>query len=53
MYSFDYAIASDVPSLEAGMKHFYSNNDKPFILEVFTPTLENDKVLLQFFKELI
>ena len=53
MYRIDYAIASDVPSLEAGMKHFYSNNDKPFILEVFTPTLENDKVLLQFFKELI
>jgi 2-succinyl-5-enolpyruvyl-6-hydroxy-3-cyclohexene-1-carboxylate synthase len=53
MYGFDYAIASDESSLEKGIKNFYSNNNKPFILEVFTPTRENDKVLLQFFKELI
>jgi len=53
MYGFDYSIASDESSLEAGIKNLYSNNDKPFILEVFTPTRENDKILLQFFKELI
>ena len=53
MYDFDYAIASDGPSLEVGIKNLYSNNNKPFILEVFTPTRENDKVLLQFFKELV
>jgi 2-succinyl-5-enolpyruvyl-6-hydroxy-3-cyclohexene-1-carboxylate synthase len=53
MYDFDYAIASDEPSLEVGIKNLYSNNNKPFILEVFTPTRENDKVLLQFFKELV
>jgi 2-succinyl-5-enolpyruvyl-6-hydroxy-3-cyclohexene-1-carboxylate synthase len=53
MYDFDYAIASDELSFEAGIKTLYSNNNKPFILEVFTPTRENDKVLLQFFKELV
>jgi 2-succinyl-5-enolpyruvyl-6-hydroxy-3-cyclohexene-1-carboxylate synthase len=53
MYDFDYAIASDGSSLEVGIKNLYSNNNKPFILEVFTPTRENDKVLLQFFKELV
>ena len=53
MYDFDYAIASDETSLEVGIKNLYSNNNKPFILEVFTPTRENDKVLLQFFKELV
>jgi 2-succinyl-5-enolpyruvyl-6-hydroxy-3-cyclohexene-1-carboxylate synthase len=53
MYNFDYAIASDEPSLEAGIEQLYANNNKPFILEVFTPTRENDKVLLQFFKELV
>ena len=53
MYDFDYAIASDEYSLESGIKNLYSNNTKPFILEIFTPTRENDKVLLQFFKELI
>ena len=53
MFSFDYAIASDEPSLEAGIKTLYSNNNKPFILEVFTPTRENDRVLLEFFNELV
>jgi 2-succinyl-5-enolpyruvyl-6-hydroxy-3-cyclohexene-1-carboxylate synthase len=53
MYGFDYAIASDELSLEVGIKQIYSSNSKPFILEVFTPTRENDKVLLQFFKELV
>ena len=52
MHDFDYAIASDESSLEAGIKNIYSNNSKPFILEIFTPTRENDKVLLQFFNEL-
>jgi 2-succinyl-5-enolpyruvyl-6-hydroxy-3-cyclohexene-1-carboxylate synthase len=53
MHDFEYAIASDEFSLEAGIKNLYSNNSKPFILEVFTPTRENDKVLLQFFNELV
>jgi len=53
MYGFDYAIASDEASLESGIETLYANNSKPFILEVFTPTRLNDKVLLQFFKELV
>jgi 2-succinyl-5-enolpyruvyl-6-hydroxy-3-cyclohexene-1-carboxylate synthase len=39
--------------LETGIEQLYANNNKPFILEVFTPTRENDKVLLKFFKELV
>jgi len=31
----------------------YAQNDKPSILEVFTPTRENEKILLQYFKELV
>jgi 2-succinyl-5-enolpyruvyl-6-hydroxy-3-cyclohexene-1-carboxylate synthase len=53
MYDFNYAIASDETSLATGILNLYSNNNKPFILEVFTPTRENDKILLQFFKELL
>ena len=53
MFGFDYAIASDESSLEAGIKTLYSNNSKPFILEIFTPTRKNDTILLQFFKELV
>ncbi|SHG84869.1 2-succinyl-5-enolpyruvyl-6-hydroxy-3-cyclohexene-1-carboxylate synthase [Flavobacterium fluvii] len=52
MYGFEYSIASDETSLENGLKTLYSQNEKPGILEIFTPTLENSKILLQYFKEL-
>lgn len=53
MYDLDYGIASDEKSLKEGLNALYANNDKPGILEIFTPTLENDKILLQYFKELV
>jgi 2-succinyl-5-enolpyruvyl-6-hydroxy-3-cyclohexene-1-carboxylate synthase len=53
MYGFDYTIASDELSLSAGLATLYGQNEKPSLLEVFTPTLQNDAILLQFFKELI
>lgn len=52
MYGFDYQIASDENSLRSAMNQLYSRNEKPAILEVFTPTIENDKILSQYFKEL-
>lgn len=53
MFGFDYGIANDEISLEKGLTALYAQNDKPSILEVFTPTLDNDKILLQFFRELV
>ncbi|MEM8521889.1 2-succinyl-5-enolpyruvyl-6-hydroxy-3-cyclohexene-1-carboxylic-acid synthase [Flavobacterium sp. PL12] len=53
MYGFEYTVASDEKSLSASLSAFYNQSDKPSILEVFTPTLENDKILLQYFKELV
>lgn len=53
MYKLNYFTANDVASLEQALKNLYSNNDTAGILEVFTPTLENDVVLKQYFKELI
>jgi 2-succinyl-5-enolpyruvyl-6-hydroxy-3-cyclohexene-1-carboxylate synthase len=53
MYDFNYSIASDETSLGNSLKAFYAQNDKPSILEIFTPTLENDKILLQYFRELV
>lgn len=53
MYGFEYTIASDELSLEKGLAILYGQNKKPGILEIFTPTLENDSILLQFFKELL
>lgn len=53
MYQFNYFTASDLISLEQNIKMLYNENDAPCILEIFTPTLDNDKILLQFFKELV
>ena len=52
MYQFDYFTASDESSLENSLGEFYAS-ERPSVLEVFTPTLENDKILLQYFKELV
>ena len=53
MYGFEYYVASTETSLENGLETIFLQNEKPCLLEVFTPTLENDKVLLQYFKELV
>lgn len=52
MYGFEYTIASNETSLANGLNALYSQNEKPSILEIFTPTLDNDRILLQYFKEL-
>jgi len=53
MYGFNYLTASNETTLDKSLKTLFSNDEKPALLEVFTPTLENDKVLLQYFKELV
>ena len=52
MYRFDYLIASDETSLKKSLTKLYKKNDRPTILEVFTPTRENGKLLLNYFKAL-
>jgi 2-succinyl-5-enolpyruvyl-6-hydroxy-3-cyclohexene-1-carboxylate synthase len=52
MYGFEYYTASDKPGLSTVLENTYSQNNKPIILEIFTPTLLNDTILLQYFKEL-
>ena len=53
MYGLNYLKASTETTLEESLKAMFSNDEKPTLLEVFTPTLENDKVLLQYFRELV
>jgi 2-succinyl-5-enolpyruvyl-6-hydroxy-3-cyclohexene-1-carboxylate synthase len=53
MYGFNYSIASDENSLEKALTNLFGQNDQPAILEVFTPTRENDTILLDYFKQLI
>lgn len=52
MYGFDYSIASNEFTLNNRLSSFFSQNEKPSILEVFTPTRENDGILLHYFKDL-
>ena len=53
MYQINYFTATDLPSLEKSITSFYEINDRPNILEIFTPTFENDVILKQYFRELI
>jgi len=53
MYGLNYITAHDIQSLESGIQYFYSSNETPCILEIFTPTTENDLILKQYFKYLI
>lgn len=53
MFQFDYYVSSDSENLKENLKSFFENNEKPSILEVFTPTKDNDKILLQYFKQLV
>ena len=53
MYQLDYLTASDTASLQKGLSKLFNNNDRPMILEVFTPTRENDKLVLNYFKALV
>jgi 2-succinyl-5-enolpyruvyl-6-hydroxy-3-cyclohexene-1-carboxylate synthase len=53
MYQLNYFTATDLDALEKSITSFYKINDAPGILEIFTPTAENDVVLKQFFKELV
>lgn len=53
MFGFEYLSAQDEASLNAGLEHFYDSSGKPKILEVFTPMRENDKILIDYFKNLV
>jgi 2-succinyl-5-enolpyruvyl-6-hydroxy-3-cyclohexene-1-carboxylate synthase len=53
MYGFNYQAAHNEEQLKKELDYFMSDNSNRKILEVFTPMLENDRILLQYFKELI
>ncbi|KAF2338124.1 2-succinyl-5-enolpyruvyl-6-hydroxy-3-cyclohexene-1-carboxylic-acid synthase [Flavobacterium tistrianum] len=52
MYGLNYFTAQDIQSLDHGIQSLYNSNDAPCILEIFTPTAENDLILKQYFKYL-
>ncbi|SFZ94237.1 2-succinyl-5-enolpyruvyl-6-hydroxy-3-cyclohexene-1-carboxylate synthase [Flaviramulus basaltis] len=50
MYGFKYESASNEDSLKLALKAFYKEDDKPKLLEIFTPKHINDEVLLNYFE---
>ncbi len=52
MYGFDYFDANDEATLQQQYAAFLNQNEKPSILEVFTPEKENNRILLDFFRRL-
>ena len=52
MYSFGYQKASTVETLEKQLSEFFTYSEQPQILEIFTPTYENDKLLKDYFRKL-
>jgi 2-succinyl-5-enolpyruvyl-6-hydroxy-3-cyclohexene-1-carboxylate synthase len=53
MYGLSYHTASNETELRMQLDAIEQEKTKPQLLEVFTPMLENDKILLQYFKELV
>lgn len=49
MFGFEYKAATNTETLKDGLKEFYKASDKPKLLEVFTPSRENDEILLEYF----
>ena len=49
-YAMDYYRADDEKGLKQALGALYSKNEKPAILEVFTPRKVNDDILLSYFK---
>ena len=49
MYGFDHYKAEDEQELTKGLDNFYATSLKPKILEISTPRLVNNKILLGYF----
>ncbi len=50
MYGFNYFRANEEESLRNELESFYNSSKQPKLLEIFTPSRINDKILLEYFK---
>lgn len=50
MFGLNYFSANDEKSLQNEWQNFINQNDKPSLLEIFTPEKINDKILVNYFK---
>lgn len=52
MHGFEYISASSTDKVEVALEKFYLDSEKPKILEIFTPSSQNDLILKSYFKTL-
>src|SRR5690606_5700006 len=52
MYHFDYAAATNKKELEMALKLLFSNDSRPQILEIFTPSKINRDLLRNYFSSI-
>ncbi|WP_297516680.1 2-succinyl-5-enolpyruvyl-6-hydroxy-3-cyclohexene-1-carboxylic-acid synthase [Flavobacterium sp.] len=53
MYGLDYHTASSESTLETALETLFGERERPQLLEIFTPTQQNDHYLRTFFKSLV
>ena len=49
MFGFKYSFANDELSLNIELNSLFEISEKPRLLEIFTPSNVNDKILLDYF----
>jgi 2-succinyl-5-enolpyruvyl-6-hydroxy-3-cyclohexene-1-carboxylate synthase len=49
LFDLEYASANSTDELDAALEDFYKQSSRPKLLEVFTPSSENDRILLSYF----
>ncbi|MGK0127042.1 MAG: 2-succinyl-5-enolpyruvyl-6-hydroxy-3-cyclohexene-1-carboxylate synthase [Candidatus Azotimanducaceae bacterium] len=52
MYGLEYQSVASINQLNVSLPDFYTETDKPKLIEIFTPSDENDGVLKKYFKAL-
>ena len=52
MYDFEYQVVSNLSDLEEAYKNFYSESEKPKILEIDTKNAANDSILRGYFSSI-
>ncbi|WP_133687228.1 2-succinyl-5-enolpyruvyl-6-hydroxy-3-cyclohexene-1-carboxylic-acid synthase [Maribacter spongiicola] len=50
MYGFNYRTAKSSEELEEELSTFFNKTGRPQLLEISTPTLKNDKILIDYFR---
>lgn len=50
MYGLSYSSIREDKNLKIGIQNFFNYSDGPALLEIFTPSTVNDKVLIDYFK---